>query len=102
MKRKFADFTEQERKENLEKARKARKGKGKPRFTRAKAIRYKCLDCCCGSSSEVAKCNIRECSLWEFRFGKNPTKEMVAEVANIKVHGRDKELYIPRPKLIKI
>lgn len=38
----------------------------------AKAIRAKCLDCCCGSSAEVAKCHLTFCSLWPFRMGKSP------------------------------
>lgn len=37
-----------------------------------KAIREKCLDCCCGSSHEVRLCTCTDCSLYPFRFGKNP------------------------------
>ena len=37
-----------------------------------KAIRRKCLDCCCGSSHEVDLCQAFECPLWSFRFGKAP------------------------------
>lgn len=37
-----------------------------------KAIRKKCLDCCCGSSDEVKSCAITECMLHPFRLGKNP------------------------------
>ena len=37
-----------------------------------KAIRAKCLDCCCGSSAEVKLCSCEDCSLHPFRFGKNP------------------------------
>ena len=37
-----------------------------------KAIRKKCLDCCCGSSDEVKSCTITECMLHPFRLGKNP------------------------------
>lgn len=37
-----------------------------------KAIREKCLDCCVGQHSEVRNCQIKECSLWHFRMGKNP------------------------------
>lgn len=36
------------------------------------AIRRKCLDCCCGDRSEVARCEITSCALWPFRFGSNP------------------------------
>lgn len=42
----------------------------------AKAIRAKCLDCCCGSSKEVEQCTCEaSCSLWPFRFGKNPYRK---------------------------
>lgn len=37
-----------------------------------KAIRAKCLDCCCGSSNEVSLCSCDTCPLHPFRFGKNP------------------------------
>jgi len=37
-----------------------------------KAIRAKCLDCCCGSSAEVKCCPCEDCALHPFRFGKNP------------------------------
>ena len=40
-----------------------------------KAIREKCLDCCCGSYLEVEKCNIENCPLFPFRFGKNPFRQ---------------------------
>lgn len=42
------------------------------RISPAKAIRLKCLDCCCGSSYEVERCPCKDCSLYPFRFGKNP------------------------------
>ena len=37
-----------------------------------KAIRAKCLDCCCNNSSEVRLCPASDCPLHPFRFGKNP------------------------------
>src|SRR5262245_50633995 len=37
-----------------------------------KAIREKCLDCCCGNAAEVRKCVATDCALWPFRMGKNP------------------------------
>ncbi len=36
------------------------------------AIRKKCLDCCGGSKTEVARCEINDCPLWPLRFGKRP------------------------------
>lgn len=41
-------------------------------LTPIKAIRAKCLDCCCGSSNEVKLCTAEKCALWPYRFGKNP------------------------------
>ena len=40
-------------------------------MTPLKAIKEKCLDCCCGSTQEVKACPISDCSLFPFRFGKN-------------------------------
>lgn len=37
-----------------------------------KAIRAKCLDCCCGNPNEVRLCVADGCPLYPFRFGKNP------------------------------
>ena len=37
-----------------------------------KAIRARCLDCCCGNASEVRKCVSLDCSSWPFRMGTNP------------------------------
>lgn len=42
---------------------------GRRRLTRARAIRVKCLDCCCDSAAEVAKCEMKDCSLWRYRMG---------------------------------
>lgn len=40
-----------------------------------KAIRAKCLECSAGSSLAVRECNIPECELFDFRFGKNPFRK---------------------------
>lgn len=40
-----------------------------------KAIREKCLDCCCGFKNEIRLCNIKNCALYPFRFGHNPYKK---------------------------
>lgn len=39
------------------------------RITRGKAIRLKCLDCCCGNSAEVRRCPVTDCPLWRYRMG---------------------------------
>lgn len=43
----------------------------------AKAIRAKCLDCCCDQVNEVKLCPVEDCPLWPFRFGKNPYRTRV-------------------------
>lgn len=47
----------------------------------AKAIRAKCIDCCGGSMAEVKLCEIEDCALHPFRFGRNPyrTKRVLTE-----------------------
>jgi len=52
---------------------------GEKHITPIKAIRLKCLDCCCDSTSEVAECPCTDCSLWPFRFGKNPNVRLSDE-----------------------
>lgn len=37
--------------------------------TPLKAIRAKCIDCCCGSRKEVEACELSKCPLYEFRLG---------------------------------
>ncbi len=50
-------------------------------LTPIKAIRAKCLDCCCGSAKEVELCPIPDCTLYPYRFGKNPNiKREVTQV----------------------
>ena len=56
------------------------------RITRGKAIRLKCLDCCCGSSTEVRKCPAEDCPLWRYRMG-NEKKAQGANFAEKKSGG---------------
>lgn len=44
-------------------------------MTPMKAIRLKCLDCCCGSANEVKLCTCADCPLFPFRMGKNPYRQ---------------------------
>ena len=44
-------------------------------MTPMKAIRAKCLDCCCGSLNEVRLCTAAGCPRYESRLGKNPNIE---------------------------
>ena len=43
-------------------------------LTPIKAIKAKCLDCCCGQREEVKLCPVTDCPLWNFRLGKNPNR----------------------------
>lgn len=44
-------------------------------LTPMKAIRTKCLDCCCGSAQEVRLCPVTDCSLYPYRMGHNPNRK---------------------------
>lgn len=46
--------------------------------SRKKAIRLKCLDCCCGNAREVRLCSIQKCPLWRFRLGTESKAEKAA------------------------
>lgn len=67
------------------------------RVNPVKAIRKKCLECSGGSSREVERCQIKDCALYPFRFGRNPfrakrelTDEQKAEMAERLRKARDK------------
>lgn len=42
------------------------------RLTPIKAIRAKCLDCCCDSAKEVRLCVDKNCPLYPYRMGHRP------------------------------
>ena len=44
-------------------------------LTPVKAIRKKCLDCCCDSANEVRACPVTTCPLYMYRLGKNPNRK---------------------------
>lgn len=46
--------------------------------TPIKAIRAKCLDCCCGQPIEVRLCAAENCPLWEYRMGHRPKEDKQA------------------------
>lgn len=52
-------------------------------LTPLKAIRAKCLDCCCGQWYEVKMCTIDWCPLFEYRFGHNPKSKHKGNVATL-------------------
>jgi hypothetical protein len=37
-----------------------------------RAIRLKCLDCTCGSDTEIRSCQVTSCALFPYRMGKYP------------------------------
>ncbi len=37
-----------------------------------RAIREKCLECCCDQVAEVTRCQIVDCALWPYRMRTNP------------------------------
>ncbi len=43
------------------------------------AIRAKCLECSCGSRTEVRICEITKCPLWHYRMGKRPKRGLIVE-----------------------
>lgn len=45
---------------------------GIDRIVGMKAIRLKCLDCCCQNAAEVRKCVSTDCVLWPLRMGSKP------------------------------
>jgi hypothetical protein len=52
---------------------------GRPRVSRGDAIRAKCIDCCCGSPTEVRRCGDLNCALWPFRMGSDPYRERMGD-----------------------
>lgn len=41
-------------------------------LTPIKAIRAKCLECCCNQRQEVKLCTVTDCSLYPYRMGRRP------------------------------
>ena len=52
------------------------------RITRGKAIRLKCLDCCCGNHAEVRRCPATNCPLWRYRMGSEKKAEELRSGGN--------------------
>ena len=46
------------------------------RVSRSKAIRLKCIDCCCGNMAEVRRCPATNCPLWRYRMGYEENDEL--------------------------
>ena len=52
-------------------------------LTPLKAIRKYCLGCSGDSKLQVAECNIEDCTLFNFRSGRNPNRKGIGSVVNI-------------------
>lgn len=50
-------------------------------LTPMKAMRAKCLDCCCGEVKEVRNCPITNCPIWPYRMGKRPAVDDLVDDA---------------------
>lgn len=50
----------------------------KASLTPMRAIRAKCLDCCCGQIGEVRLCPCDDCPLHAYRHGRRPKNEIKA------------------------
>lgn len=48
------------------------------KLTPMKAIRKKCLECSCGSSTEVKECPVIKCPLWTYRSGHRPKTDILS------------------------
>ena len=62
-------------------------------LTPRKAIRAKCLDCCCGHPSEVRDCTAINCPLYPHRFGKRPKTDVTTPEDGM-------EIYTPENPLV--
>ena len=67
------------------------------KLTPLRAIRSKCLDCCCDQSNEVRLCPSRTCPLWPYRSGKGPkSKVPLTTVRSIHAKCLDCSGFIPK------
>jgi hypothetical protein len=68
-----------------------------------RAMREKCLDCCCGQAFEVKECPCTGCSLWPYRMGRSPNRKGIPRKPMTDAHkqrlfeGRARALALRRP-----
>ena len=77
----------------------SQKPKKKERGSRKKAIRLKCLDCCCGSAYEVRLCPARQCPLWRFRLGTECREESTENAEGSQENCSDESLPVGKEVL---
>lgn len=63
---------------------------GIKKVTPLKAIRLKCLECCCGQANEVRNCHIKDCALWSYRMGHRPEEYPTYETPELSQEERYK------------
>ena len=56
---------------------------GTKKTTPLRAIRLNCLECSVGSPKEVRLCPITRCSLYRYRFGRDPSRKGKGGLGNI-------------------
>lgn len=52
------------------------------KLTPMKAIRAKCLDCCCWQPREVRLCTAEKCPLYPYRMGRRPKNDELLNEEN--------------------
>ena len=57
--------------------------------TPLRAIRLKCLDCCCGSVMEVRLCTATDCPLHGYRKGHKPKKSDLTATVTESAESKD-------------
>lgn len=63
-------------------------------MTPMKAIRAKCLDCCCWQAKEVRLCTATQCPLFPYRMGKRPKDdELVDETSSSEKNGDSTQFF---------
>lgn len=62
------------------------------RVSRSKAIRLKCIDCCCGNMAEVRNCPATNCPLWRYRMGREIKDDTCEEIDEISDDFEDEDL----------
>ena len=49
-----------------------------------KAIKAKCLDCCCGDKNEIKNCSVTNCPLFSFRLGKSEVESTETKTKKVR------------------
>lgn len=59
-------------------------------LTPMRAIRRKCLDCCCYQPKEVTLCTATNCPLFPYRMGKRPKENYITNPSNNEKNAEEK------------